>query len=182
MPIERLVRPVVRFCCGGARVLTQVSGLSEFVLEKDDVLWQRLSGPQSDPGLRDGTRGDEPPSPETTVLLIVEQMLVAHEMVLDLLDLGAVETGAAVPSGLIGEIVRDVRDVAVVGSEVLVGGLGPLHVMRRIAGPIAPPVCTSSRSASWVGASKWSANCSGRSFRDEVGCCVASARDGVAGR
>lgn len=124
----------MRFCCGGARVLTQVSGLSEFVLEKDDVLWQRLSGPQSDPGLRDGTRGDEPPSPETTVLLIVEQMLVAHEMVLDLLDLGAVETGAAVPSGLIGEIVRDVRDVAVVGSEVLVGGLGPLHVMRRIAG------------------------------------------------
>lgn len=104
------------------------------MLEEDDVLRQRLARTQSDPGLRDRTRGGELPAPETTVLLVGEQMLVAHEMVLDLLDLGAGETGAAVPPVLTVEIVGDVSDVAVIGSEMLVRRLGPLHVLGWIAG------------------------------------------------
>jgi len=114
-----LVGELVRLRIGRTRVLAQVGRLGQLVLQEQEVLRQGPSVLEPDPRLGDVRVAVEPPGLHTA-LVGRDQVLVAHEVLLDLLDLVPGEAGAAVGPGGLAEVVGDPVHVAVVGPEPVV--------------------------------------------------------------
>ncbi|MCI4065036.1 hypothetical protein MRQ36_21710 [Micromonospora sp. R77] len=133
LPVVLLVGGLVSGTVVRLGMLAHVVRLGQLVSEQDQVLRQRVPLPQPDPRLGDVGRRVEPPHLDRAVV-VPDRVVLDHQVLLDLVDLGRREGTAAVGAGGVGEVGGDLGDVRVVGAEPVVRPVRPVerpHLVPR---------------------------------------------------
>jgi hypothetical protein len=115
----------MRLAVRGAWVLMQVGRFSQLMFQQDEVLRQVVALPQPDPCLGDIRVGVEASADEASVE-VVDQVLVEHQMLLDLVDFAGAEADGSGRAIDIHQMRRDVGDIAAVTPEGVVGTVRPV--------------------------------------------------------